>query len=450
MQYFASASNPVDNGVNTTTPTVITPPGSMTTGDLVIVFTQAKAASITITVSNAGGQSWTSLTQQSTTSCSTRIFWCVYNGTWSANPSFAFSGTPVLCSAIMHVFNPSKASGNTWTADVAEAYTTHTGGSAITLTGITTAAAALGIAAWASIDDNTWTLDGGSSWFVLGGAQYRNNGTSTTDDSCTFAYIIKPQGGATGNVAKTQSALGPDAGGKHILSFKERPIIQLVSTTMPTSTAVNRKVTLKRALATSDTFTTAIARKVAKKVALSVSATFTTAVNAVWEAGSTAYYVAVATVMNTSTAVARLLGLHRELTTNASTSTAIDRKIAVSCVVSTNATTSTAVGVRAAFKRALSVATSAWTTAVVAVWTPAPVIYYVAVDTIMTTSTAIARMFAGNRALSTSMVTATAIDRKIAVKRALSTTLVGVGAVSRKLGGGVGSTLKIIIGWFNG
>jgi hypothetical protein len=64
ITYYGSASRPADNGTNTSNPTAVTPPGGMLAGDLVLMIAQRRASSGTLAISNAGGQSWTSETQQ--------------------------------------------------------------------------------------------------------------------------------------------------------------------------------------------------------------------------------------------------------------------------------------------------------------------------------------------------------------------------------------------------
>ena len=57
----------------------------------------------------------------------------------------------------------------------------------------------------------------GAGWVVLGSAQYRN--PAGTDQSSTYAYQIRTTAGATGDVAKTQTANGNDATRSAIVSF---------------------------------------------------------------------------------------------------------------------------------------------------------------------------------------------------------------------------------------
>jgi hypothetical protein len=219
MTYFGSASTPVDNGSNNANPTAVTPPGSMQAGDLVLMIGQARANAGALTISAPGGQSWTSETQQNQSNCRLRLFWCRFNGTWSANPSVSM-GSAANNTVVMHVFRPSNTS-SVWAVDVAQVSGTFTNASTtVTIPGITTITdGALVFAAWASSDDNTWgTLTGTGAWFTPGSAQYRN--TSGADASQTHAYRVMATAGATGNVSKTQLTLGPDAGARLIIAFR--------------------------------------------------------------------------------------------------------------------------------------------------------------------------------------------------------------------------------------
>ncbi len=72
-------------------------------------------------------------------------------------------------------------------------------------------------AAWATADDNHWGVPT-AGWTTPGSAQYWN--TSGNDQSQTHAYTVMPIAGASGNVSKTQTANGPDAGARLIIAFK--------------------------------------------------------------------------------------------------------------------------------------------------------------------------------------------------------------------------------------
>jgi len=227
---FGSASNPADNGTGTTDPVVITPPGSMQTGDLVFVTVCFSGTSGTLTVSQAGGQSWTSLTTRNQTRNRTRSFWCIFNGTWSASPSWTGSGTANVI-ARMLVFRPNGGVTSTWAIDVAEASAVYAAASPVIIAQITTLTnGALVIAGWTSADDNTWgSLSGSTHTFTaLTPAQVRNT-SGTYQQSQTHAWMIDAAAGVTGTVQQAQATNGNDAGTTIIIAFKEQPAIDLVT-----------------------------------------------------------------------------------------------------------------------------------------------------------------------------------------------------------------------------
>lgn len=218
--YFNSVTSPADNGTSTATTITLTPPASMTTGDLVIVSLSQRGTA-TFSVNNTGGQSWSSEARDTGTNIAYQIFWAVYDGTWDADPSFDFSaGTNT--NAQMHVFRPSDT-GKTWAIDQSQ---TAAGFSApstpftVTVTGVTTSnASTVTLASWYTADDNTWGSISGTGWSVTGGAQYRN--TSGSDMSSTYAHKIQSSAAATGNVSKNQATLGGDAGRSSIIAWYE-------------------------------------------------------------------------------------------------------------------------------------------------------------------------------------------------------------------------------------
>ena len=223
ITYFGSASTPADNGTNTANPTAVTPPGGMQAGDLVLMIAQSRDSTAALAISNAGGQVWTSETQQNQTNCRIRLFWCRFNGIWGANPSVSFGNTNPH-TVVMHVFRPSNTS-SVWEVDVAQVsgnFAAPPVPRTVTIPGITMITdGAIVFAAWATADNNTWgSLTGG--WSTPGLAQYRNS--SGSDQSQTHAYRVMAIAGASGNVSKNQATLGGDAGARLIIAFKARII----------------------------------------------------------------------------------------------------------------------------------------------------------------------------------------------------------------------------------
>jgi len=227
---YAIASNPADNGTNTTTPVVITPPGSMTAGQLVWVTVVNGTTTGSIAVSEAGGQTWNQITQVNGSGCRVSWFWCVFNGTWSANPSWSGRSGTYALSALMQVFDGDYGTQTTWLVNVTAVTATYTAPSTpftVTIPSITTTKdGALVIATWASADDNTWGSLSGSThtWTDISGAgQVRN--TSTSNHSVTTAWLEDTSAGATGSVSKNQATLGGDLGVRCMIAFQQKKLV---------------------------------------------------------------------------------------------------------------------------------------------------------------------------------------------------------------------------------
>lgn len=218
ITYFNSSANPVDavNASLAAATVAVTPPASMLTGDLVIMIGQRRVSNITLTVSETGGQIWNELPiLTGTNNISPRIFWCRFNGTWTADPSVAMTASSTN-SVVMHVFRP-PGRNYSWAIDVAQQTTTHAAAASITRNGVTTINSnTVTLAAWFTADDNQWGAPT-AGWTTTGSAQYRN--TAGTDQSSTYAHQIRTTPGATGNVAKSQTALGNDAARSAIVTF---------------------------------------------------------------------------------------------------------------------------------------------------------------------------------------------------------------------------------------
>jgi hypothetical protein len=222
LTWIITLATPADAvaATGTANPTAISglsgTPTYMTAGDLVCMIGHERATGSTLAVSAAGGQTWNTLAAINTTLVTARMFWCVYNGTWSADPSVDFGGT--TCNSVqLHVFRGAPTF-TTWTVNQAQVEL-DTAGSPASITGQTTTGTnpTLTLAGWFTADDNTWGSISGTGWVNLGTEQYRN--TSGSDQSSTYAWKTQTAAGATGNVTKTQTANGPDAGTTFIITF---------------------------------------------------------------------------------------------------------------------------------------------------------------------------------------------------------------------------------------
>lgn len=196
-----SSSVPVDNGSRTnSSPITSIPPVGMLEGDLVWVIADAGNPAAVITNTGTGGQVWTANAQQNSGFQSARTFYCIFNGTWSANPIWSASGGFNAFGVVMHVFrwlglNPVTID----VVNVAQSYQNTPSNVNVSITGITTIRPnALILAFWSCTRVRTWTLQT-AEWANPGAAQYRNTGGSTGESIAT-AYLVKVIAGATGDV----------------------------------------------------------------------------------------------------------------------------------------------------------------------------------------------------------------------------------------------------------
>jgi hypothetical protein len=215
--YFGSASNPADNGTLATTTITVTPPASMLAGDLVVVHAKAIGAA-TLSVTTTGGQTWFAEGVTSMDGGTATLFWCVFNGTWGANPVVSF-GVTTCNSAIMHVFRPPSTSYTWERAQGGLVEATYTSTTTPTRAGLTTAAPdTVVLAGWrtSGVTAQTFGSLTGAGWVVTGTAQYRN--LASTDMTLSYAHNLPVAAGSVVPTAqKTQSAAS--AGSTFLMSW---------------------------------------------------------------------------------------------------------------------------------------------------------------------------------------------------------------------------------------
>jgi len=239
--FFASVSVPTDNGANAgTTATFANPPiAGMQAGDLVFVICSYRSASVTLTNSVSGGQTWSSGTnrQGASATLTVREFWCIFDGTWTAAPVFTNTTGTVALTAVMLVFRKSsgKHAFQTTRQDTTGTTDNAAPGSPFncTVTGLPTnvngASAYIKIYYTATDDDNTWSLISGPTGVTFLG-QFRN--TQGTDTSIGVAYGVNIP---DQDVVLRQATLGGDPYFAFGSMFVEFPII-------PPSTNINQAV----------------------------------------------------------------------------------------------------------------------------------------------------------------------------------------------------------------
>jgi hypothetical protein len=223
ITFFGVSTNPSDNGTSSATTISVTPPGSMQAGDLVVVFLVQRGTA-TITQNATGGQTWTALAAAYTVpntgnTLRLRAFWCEYDGTWTADPSWDFTAGNAT-QAQMLVFRPSSPS-ITWAVDTGIANASMTA-SPYTITGYTPANNNnVTIAQFSTNSAVTWGGLSGTNWTKSGLAdQYRVENAGATDLSTSYAYQIQGIKQATNDVSQTQTG-GPVNSGSSIVTFYE-------------------------------------------------------------------------------------------------------------------------------------------------------------------------------------------------------------------------------------
>lgn len=224
--YFGSASNPADNGTNSGS-TSVTPPGSMVEGQLVILVAQEKTSGglAPIGLTTTGGQTWTQIGagQIESDTIAVKMWFCRYNGTWSANPTVSSAGTAMTL--VMHVFDPTSSTQKFFVdkAYRVDAFSSPGPGVATTITGITTLnPSTVTIGIWFVKDNPTWGSISGTGWVTTGSAQYRNSASS--DQCCTFGHNIQTSVGTTADASKTMGALNKNSGYTVIFSIQETTV----------------------------------------------------------------------------------------------------------------------------------------------------------------------------------------------------------------------------------
>lgn len=213
ITFFGYGMNPTTDpwtlSIWTTDPLPITPPSSMQAGDLVYMVWYVRWVWWTINVSATWWQTRESLTYSSEwTTNAKRAFRCIFNGTWSANPSMIYWTAWICTTWVLIVFRPTSPT-NTWWVDVSESNWTYTAPSyVITIWSagiITTKPSTVTIAFWWTNNDAVW---GNLTWTWRSKTsllwQYRNQAWS--DTSITFAYNIQSSAGTLNSVSQEQTS----------------------------------------------------------------------------------------------------------------------------------------------------------------------------------------------------------------------------------------------------
>ena len=197
-------------------PRSVTPP-AVQLGDMVVIVA-AYGGTATLTMSETGGQAWTTEANTQANGQTVRVFWAQFNGTWTANP--AVTNTTGTGPLTVYSFAVDLAPGTYPEIDVPFLTGNHSGGTVTVPSFSTNTPGALALVGWISADNNTWAAPT-TGWSVPGGqAQWRNNSSADNSIALAFRNIAS---GTTGSIARTQTN-GPDAGLYFRMAFKATPL----------------------------------------------------------------------------------------------------------------------------------------------------------------------------------------------------------------------------------
>jgi len=195
-------------------PGAVTPPGSLQAGDLYVIVASYRGTA-TLSLSNTGGQTWTSEANTQANGVTARVFWTRFNGTWAGNPSVTnTAGTEALT---VYNFAFAMSAGTHPEMDVALLSAGHSGGTVTVPSFTTNTAGTLALVGFLSNENNSWSAPT-AGWSVPGGQQQWRN-TTGEDTSLAFAYRVITSIGATGNIVRSQTD-GPDPGLYFRLAWK--------------------------------------------------------------------------------------------------------------------------------------------------------------------------------------------------------------------------------------
>ncbi|HYH14575.1 MAG TPA: hypothetical protein VD794_05120, partial [Flavisolibacter sp.] len=233
--FIGVSSTPADNAAQAGPTATIVPPGNMQTGDLVVVYAQYRSGNTdpTLSIAATGGQSWVSETVDNGLANQTiRIFWCRFNGTWTApNPSVQVSTGTAALSASMYVYRPTSPS-NFWAIHAGPAHsTTSTTTNTITPGYNTTVDNTVTMAFWANTSNTptAWTGPNGTTDWKKptlttpppAQYQFRNTLGTTNRQSHTAAYNIQADAAALEAVSQVQATA--TATRRSIITWMETP-----------------------------------------------------------------------------------------------------------------------------------------------------------------------------------------------------------------------------------
>jgi hypothetical protein len=208
-------------------PQSVTPPASMVAGDLVILVVSLRN-NVSVYINGLGGQTWDSTANVFGTIPSSHLYWCEFNGTWSANPSGGPASDGSALTVGMWVFRPSDGASHVWAVDA-----TLSGGSETVAADSTfttnsinpTIDSTITFALFHSQDDNAWNTGGTSnptnpSWGDGTPSSLGHKNIAGSDQSIDAMYLLQTALITNVSAARKQTARGGDNGLTLIVTFK--------------------------------------------------------------------------------------------------------------------------------------------------------------------------------------------------------------------------------------
>lgn len=246
--FFGSNANHADGGTAVTSgsnpgaPITITPPASMVAGQLVVVDVIVRTGSgVDSTIPVDGGQSWTSETRSGAGALTVRRHWCIFDGTWDADPQFTpgdWVGAPVTI--VMTVWSPT--SGYAFESDNANSSVggNFDGSGYYTVNPPnTTTDGAISVSMHAGSEDTNFALSTANGWTAAVNGLDNSSGTGL----CVGVYYkILATAGDPGDFTVYSATANGNSARSNTMAWREVPSATLKLKFLVQSTAVGSTV----------------------------------------------------------------------------------------------------------------------------------------------------------------------------------------------------------------
>jgi hypothetical protein len=198
----------------------------MEAGDLVVLWALARSATLSVydDIANNGGQTWNTTTiNTATLSLSGAIHWCIFDGTWDANPQFGGVGSSVPFTLYGIVFRSDNDSTIELDAACDTAVNQADSSNVCTIPAneiSTSQANCLLVAGWAVSAINTWSSITSGWTYSADGSPTQVRNTSGSDTSLSMGWLIQAGSGNNAAASNTHSTGGQNFA-RFIIAFRE-------------------------------------------------------------------------------------------------------------------------------------------------------------------------------------------------------------------------------------